>query len=172
MSGKHFAFPPHNTPTDEYATKLFQRYVPTITINQESHKKIYNQLELTQEKEEVSTALLSPRYIHNDVCNLPNHFFQPKPRSFSTNRDFQVSSSCTEKVWKQRSYSFDAVGRAHKYVPGLCDKKDPEILIGQCGHHSPLHYHRDLTGSDEGIGSSGGSADSMEILSHKRKVRN
>lgn len=169
----HFAYPPpNNTPTEEYANKTLKRYVPTITINEESSssEKTNNQLEMTHTKKEMSGSLLSPRYSHGDVCNSPD-LLQVKPRSYSTTRDFQFSSSRPpDRISKQRSYSFDAVGRAHKYVAGLCEKKDPEILIGQCGNHSPSRYHRDSTGSDEGIGSSGGSADSMETLPYKRKV--
>lgn len=179
---KHFAFPPQNTPTEEYAnSKSFHQHVvpPTIITTSNENPPLHRnntnsqQLQyLTEQRDEVSSSLLSPGYTHHhrDSFGLcPDSFLHSKPRSYSTNRDFH-SPLTTERVSKQRSYSFDAVGRAHKYVAGLCHKKDPELLIGQCGQHSPPSFHRDSIGSDEGIGSSGGSAESMESLPNKRKV--
>lgn len=137
-------------------------------MNKESRDKLTNQLDKVQNE-----TTFSPSCYSGESCSLcPEPYPLVKPRSYSTSRDFQSTSSagCLEGFSKRRSYSFDAVGRAHKYVTGMYDKKGPEMLITQYGHHSPTRFHRNSTGSDDGIGSSAGSAESMDALPYKRKV--
>ena len=95
-----------------------------------------------------------------------------KPRSYSTSRDcFQTyyTPPQYEPLTKQRSYSFDAVGRSHKYFndDGGITRPYPALS------YTPPQQRK--CSVDEGIGTSeGGSSDSLEIspsvVPNKRKV--
>ena len=113
---------------------------------------------------------------NNSICS--DELFKVKPRSLS-HRDYnRDSTQPVPIITKPRSNSFDAVGRANKYISGL----DNRHYGHQIGYYSaPLSnkmIQRKLgsrlgsSSGDDGIGSSSGSAGSVELVPTKRKVSN
>ena len=185
-----FAFPPpHNTPTNE-TQPLFipnaskeERVPPMICLQQQNMCGEVSSPR-AQHKSRGTFMHYSPSVgtAGRDLCGRELLEILPsKPRSYSTSRDtFKAyyTPPQYEPLTKPRSYSFDAVGRSHKYF------NDENNLEGEGRYHQQQQQHiRNDTSSqrkysvDEGIGTSeGGSSDSLDTLLNptvglnKRKV--
>ena len=117
-----------------------------------------------------SKAMVKPT---NDATNIEHKQNQQtvKPRSYS-HRDFEPV--IIKEFSKPRSHSFDAVGRASKYsFPPVLLREPINMPIGAISDQKETSekFCRKLGSPilDEGIGSSSGSADSVETPL-KRKV--
>ena len=110
----------------------------------------------------------------NETTNIEHNQNQQtvKPRSYS-HRDFEPV--IMKEFSKPRSHSFDAVGRASKYSfpsPLLKETINMPISTVSGQKETSNEFYKKLGSPilDEGIGSSSGSADSVETP-FKRKVK-
>ncbi|XP_066926024.1 zinc finger protein 704-like [Clytia hemisphaerica] len=153
VSARHkFAFPPQNTPTEE----------PIIPF--------YATQERGGNSPRPTPPSTTPRYRNRAYSHISTNerlleILPPKPRSYSTTRDCfkEIGYPPYERLTKQRSHSFDAVGRSHNYYKG---EEHPT-------YYSPPSQRK--ISIDEGIGTSdGGSIESLEIpvsSTTKRKIK-
>lgn len=172
-----FIFPPKNTPTEE--TEYFNNAHVTTSHLDYRYNNMYHH--------RTSPRLLDESKIHGHtgdyVAHSPrlnrakedendyNESLYVKPRSYSY-RDYNNTRTQPVPIKsKPRSYSFDAVGRACKNIYGSDTTQD---LIGyQSAPQSSAQMLQGRLGRcsiDDGIGSSSGSADSVEHPPTKRKL--
>jgi len=162
-----------NDNIEEYDDKSdeFPFYSASLSFTKDCEKcNLQDSTKTTNDSKMAENSTTDVNRLHDVYCDVFNQ--SVKPRSYS-HRDFLSGHTHAETFSKPRSSSFDAVGRACKYYScgGTNDvQKSVGSLVNTANQNKMLCRRFGSPPVDDGIGSSSGSADSVDQNPTKRKI--